>query len=279
MEARDGTSLAVQTWQGSEPGVLYAHANGFSKELWAPTHLELLQMGVFPTGAALDMRGQGDSGEASLPLEFARFGTDVLDVLDALRGEHRIGRDTIGVGHSSGGAAVAIAAIADHAAFAHLVLVEPIILPPPFERRENSPVTAVALRRRASFPDRAAAVANFKGRGPFAGWRDDAVDAYVDGAMRDTGDELVLKCSPATEAEVYRAGWAHDTWAHLHTIACPVTLLVGADSTTHREPYLSELAGRFQEIEVEVVADASHFVPMERPEVIAGAIRHALGQG
>jgi pimeloyl-ACP methyl ester carboxylesterase len=274
--AAGGTTLAVRRWAGTEPSLFFVHANGFSKELWGPTLVELGRRDIDAAGAALDLRGHGDSGGVTAPIDLRSFGADVAAVLAGLRRNGRIGGVTIGVGHSSGGTAVAMAAVDDVDAFGHLVLIEPIIFPPPFARRETNPMTAAALRRRASFPDRATAIANFTGRGPFAAWRDDAIAAYVDGAMQDQGGELVLKCAPETEAEIYRAGLAVDTWAHLDAIACPVTLIVGDASTTHSGAYLSDLASRFAEVEVQVVAGASHFVPMERPDVIADAIAAAI---
>jgi len=128
------------------------------------------------------------------------------------------------------------------------------------------------------FPDRAAAIDYFRGRGPFALWSDEAIDAYVDGAMRSTDGKLVLKCDPVIEADAYRAGFALDTWSHLDAIGCPVTLVVGADSTTHRGSYLDDLVGRFREVELRVVPGASHFVPMERPDTVADAIIEAMSQ-
>jgi pimeloyl-ACP methyl ester carboxylesterase len=274
--AADGTALAVRRWAGTEPNLIFVHANGFSKELWEPTLVELDRRDIDAAGAALDQRGHGDSGGVAAPIDLGYLGTDAADILAHLRRDGRIGEVTIGVGHSSGGTAVAMAAVDDDEAFGHLVLIEPIIFPPPYERLETNPMTAAALRRRASVPDRATAVATFTGRGPFAAWRTDAVEAYVDGAMEERGGELVLKCAPETEAEIYRAGLAVDTWAHLDAIACPVTLIVGDTSTTHNGAYLSDLAARFGEVELLVVPGASHLVPMERPDIIADAIAAAI---
>ncbi len=272
--AGDGTSLAVRCWPGEEPGILYVHGTGFSKELWALVVDAMRGRGHDPAGWAVDQRGHGDSGEMAIPMDWNVIGSDVADVLDDL-----VGSSVVGVGHSSGGAALAMAAIEDPGAFRHLVLVEPIILPPPHQRREDEPMGAVAETRRASFPDRDTALAYFQGKGPFAGWEDDAVAAYVDGALRNTGTELVLKCSPRTEAEHYRSGWAHSTWDRLDEIAAPVTLVVGADSTTHQGTYLAGLTERFVDVDLVLIPGASHHVPMEQPDVIADAIEHARGSG
>ncbi|MCH8991511.1 MAG: alpha/beta hydrolase [Acidobacteria bacterium] len=276
LSTQDGTALAARSWAGSEPSVFFAHANGFSKELWSPVVTALTALGIDASGVAFDMRGHGDSAAISPPFDLTVFGSDVAVVLAESRRRGRIGVRTIGIGHSSGGTSIAMAAIEDPRAFDHLVLVEPIIFPPPYQRLDSIPIAEIALRRRASFPDRDAALSNYRGKGPFAMWTEDALDAYVDGAMRVTDDGLVLKCSPETEAEIYRVGLAHDTWEGLGSITQPVTLIVGATSTTHNGSYLEELTARFREVRLEVVPDVSHFVPMEVPGVVAAAIATAI---
>lgn len=276
LSAEDGTVLVVRSWVGTEPSVLFAHANGFSKELWSPVVTALTTLGIDASGVAFDQRGHGDSGAMSLPFDLTVLGSDVADVLAEFRRRRQIGARTIGIGHSSGGTSIAIAAINDPGAFDHLVLIEPIIFPPPYRRVEATPVAEIAIRRKASFPDRDTALLNFRDKGPFAMWTEDALDAYVDGAMRATDDGLALKCAPETEAEIYRVGLAHDTWEKVGSITQPVTLIVGATSTTHHGLYLEELTARFREVRLEVVPDASHFVPMEVPGVVAAAIVAAI---
>jgi pimeloyl-ACP methyl ester carboxylesterase len=202
-----------------------------------------------------------------IPFDWSVLGSDVAAVLAAAH--HRT---TIGVGHSSGGAAIAAAAIDDPAAFDRLILIEPIITPPPNRRHENDSMAATAERRRSSFPGREAALDHFRGKGPFARWVDDALEAYVDGALRRVGGELVLKCSPRTEAEHYRSGWAHSMWDRLGEITCPVILVAGAESTTHGAEALAGLAAQFAQVEIVVIPAATHFAPMEHPDAVAGVI-------
>lgn len=264
-----GITLAVRTWGGTGGEVLYLHATGFSKELWGPVVDRLDGR----AGRAFDQRGHGDSGEMPIPLDWSVLRDDVANVLAA-----EPSGPVIGVGHSSGGAALAMAAINDPHAFRHLILIEPIIFPPPHQRLEGHPMSRAAARRRASFPDRLAALEHFSRKESFAGWTGEALDAYLDGALRDMGTELVLKCTPRTEAEHYRSGSSHSAWDRLDEITCRVTLVAGAESTTHDAAFLAALSDRFTDAEVVVVPLASHLVPMERPGVIAGLIGGVRGR-
>ena len=131
-------------------------------------------------------------------------------------------------------------------------------------------MSTAALRRRASFASLDEARANFAGKSPFRSWDPRALDAYVAGGLRPTkGGRWELKCQPQSEAEFYRGATEHPTWEHLGEIDCPVHLVAGADSDSHQGAYLQRLAERFQGGELEVVEGASHFVPMERPGLIA----------
>lgn len=268
VRASDGLELSVAAWPGSggQPGVLFMHATGFTKEVWAPVVTELRRRGLGAPSVAFDQRGHGDSENPEPPFASEALGKDVATVLGAFGGSW------IGVGHSSGGAAIAMAELASPGAFEALLLIEPVLLPPPHIRIEDHPLISMALRRRYAFPDREAALANFSGKGPFARWDPRALDAYVDGALRRERGRLVLKCDPVIEAEFYRTGNSHDTWDHLGSIDVPVTLMAGSDSDSHPASFMQLLQERFQDATPVVIDRATHFVPMERPDLVAGAI-------
>ena len=269
VRAADGLDLSVVVWPGTggHPGVFFMHATGFVKEVWDPVVVEVRRRGLAGLCAAADQRGHGDSGTPKPPFAWAALGSDVAAVLEALGGSW------IGVGHSSGGAAIAMAQIVSPELFEALLLIEPIIFPPPHLRIEDHPFAALALRRRIFFTDRDTARANFAGKGVFARWDRRALDAYVDGALRRDGDQFRLKCDPETEAEFYRTGNGHDAWEHLHSVGVPVMLMAGSDSNSHPASFLGLLQERFQDVTVRVVDGATHFVAMERPDLVADAVR------
>ena len=80
----DGTSLAVRDLGGDDDGrpTLLAHATGFHGAAWAPLAAAL------PGSLrrwAVDFRGHGASEvPPDAPLDWDRFGTDVLAVVDGL---------------------------------------------------------------------------------------------------------------------------------------------------------------------------------------------------
>lgn len=265
--ASDGVLIAFERWSGTA-GVecLFVHATGFCKELWRPTRTALGSLGADPGGIAIDQRAHGDSGAAPPPTGWVALGDDVATVRLAMDGP------VIGVGHSSGGAALCMAEAAAPGSFAGLVLIEPIVFPGPYGRLVDHPLIAGALRRRASFPSTEEARAQFEGKGPFARWTVSALDAYVAYAFRDENGRRVLKCSPETEAGFYREGTNHDTWDRLGDIECPVLVIAGEHSDTHPTVFVEQLVGRFRDATGLIAEGATHLVPMERPDVVASAV-------
>ena len=264
--SHDGLRL-VGKRTGSGPGVLFVHANGFCKELWNPIVEEL--SGV--TAIAVDQRGHGGSQVGPPPFDWWDLGRDSV-TWGALLPTPRVG-----VGHSSGGAALAMAEILQPGTWDHLVLVEPIILPGPFRRAETHSLVEGALRRRTRFDSREQTRSSYAGRGPFASWTDRALDLYVEHGFRDDPDgSRALVCDPEIEAEFYRMASAHGAWDRLGEIACPVTLVIGEHSDSHPPQSAFVLAGRFRDCATVTVPGAGHFVPMEKPDEVRDVIRSVV---
>lgn len=180
----------------------------------------------------------------------------------------------LGVGHSVGGALIARIAVEHVHFFDSLLLIEPIIFPPPHARRDT-PLVSVTERRRAHFPSRQSAYDTFAERA-FSKWDSEVLAAYVDHGFEASADGWTLKCPPDVEADIYREGANHDTWERVPMLDVPVTIIVGAESDTHREPYLGALAAQFSNVRIVVVEGAGHLVPMEKPEELSTEISLAL---
>jgi pimeloyl-ACP methyl ester carboxylesterase len=260
--ADDGVAIAVRHHPGEQPGLLLAHATGFCKECWGPVTASSVLSGR--AWISFDQRAHGASGAPAPPFDWWDGGRDVLAVVDRAGWER-----VVGVGHSSGGAALALAEVLRPGTFAALVLFEPIILPGAARRRDGEPLAAQAERRRSVFPSREAARVAFHRRGPFARWADEALDAYLEGGLRREGDVWVLSCLPEHEAEHYRVASATGAWERLPEVGCPVVVAGGRDSHTHTEAFLEELAARFPRSRLHILDGATHFAPMEVPEAVA----------
>ncbi len=251
---------------GSGVDALFVHANGFCKELWLPVARRIEELDDEFGWTAIDLRGHGHSDRSEPPYSWARSAEDVTDVSNA------IGPFRVGVGHSIGGALVARAEAMARGTFDRLVLIEPIILPPPFERTEI-PLARMADTRRSSFVSRDAARHRFA-NGPFSAWTDDAIECYLDGGFVDTPEGFTLRCPPEVEADYFREGNNHDTWDRVGSIEIPILLMFGSDSDSPSEELAEAMAARFERSDVTVLAieGAGHLGPMSAPDAIARQI-------
>jgi pimeloyl-ACP methyl ester carboxylesterase len=247
--------------------VLFVHAAGFCKEVWRPVVEALLDIRPTTKALALDLRGHGDSPQGDGPYRWDLVTDDVVFTMGERSG-------LVGVGHSIGGAVIARAAALVPDLFSSIVLIEPIILPPPF-RRAEIPLARAAQRRRNRFESRDAAYERFRS-GPMATWQPEALAAYVDFGFVDDGDGIAIKCEPSVEADVFTEGSNHDTWDLVPEISMPVTILAGERSDTHTKPFLDALEGQFDQATMVVIPETGHFLPMERPDIVASLVAEEL---
>jgi pimeloyl-ACP methyl ester carboxylesterase len=177
-----------------------------------------------------------------------------------------------------GGTSSLLAAAAEPSRVKRLVLLDPVIFQSaaePFEVHE-SPLVQGALRRRASFPSRQAALEGYIGRGAFKTWSREQIADYVEGGFRDTPDgEVTLACTPEWEASNFRTH-NYDPYAAFRESRCPIDIRRAEIASTCRiEGHEAELAATGR-ITVETVPGTTHFLPMERPDVVQDALRRAV---
>lgn len=264
-EGAEAIHIATASGGMGEPDLLFVHATGFCKEVWDPVIDQVVPRSF--SWLSMDQRGHGDSDSGPLPNDWDFLAQDVIGALG-----DRV--DVIGIGHSSGGGVVARAESFRPGLFRHLVLIEPIIFPPPFQRMDG-PLSEGTRRRRRVFGSRDDAFERFA-YGPFGTWAPEVLAAYIDHGFRGSESGWELKCDPEVEADFYAEGLNHDTWKRVETIDVPVTLVAGEGSNTHPKPYLDALASQFSDVDVVVVPGAGHLVPMEDPASIARIIEHAM---
>jgi pimeloyl-ACP methyl ester carboxylesterase len=242
--------------------VAFGHATGFCGGVWKPVVAALpddFQALVW------DFPCHGSAPKLAHPIDWWAMGDW------ALRKVAGIGPPLIGVGHSMGGAALLMAEIKAPGTFSELLLIEPIVLPPPFGRFE-SPLAAMAEKRRNQFATRDEARANFASKLPFSAWDPLALDGYIECGLVETDQGIELACRPEDEAEIYRAATQHGAWDLLKNVEVQVTVLAGESSDTHTPEFLRYLASQIPNSESDIVPGTGHFLPMELPELVAKRI-------
>ena len=275
LKARGGAMAALDFGDPGRPvDIVFVHANGFNARTYR-TILEPLAEDL--RILAVDQRGHGRS---TLPAEtvgrtsWNGLRDDLLALLQTLDL-----KDVVLAGHSMGGTACVLAQALAADRVRRVVLFDPVVMPAAGpvdpEQLSNSPLVQGALRRRSVFPDKATVVSAYTGRGAFRTWQGEMLADYVADGFRERDDgQVELSCAPEWEASNF-ASHAHDTWGAFEQAKVPIRILRAEEGSTCREdPKLDALvaAGRIQ---VETVAGTSHFLPMERPDLVQAELRAA----
>lgn len=256
-------------WHEGSPDLLLllAHATGFCKEVWRPVVHELRKWGVGATVLAWDAGGHGSADLIETPVTWWTFGQDLAVLSDRLNFPGSV----VGVGHSMGGTAVAMLDILRPGLMAGMVLVEPVIIPPPYRRSPDFPLAVRAARRRSSFPSRKAVADIYRSKPLFRRWHPDAFDGYLEGALRDHPDGVVLACPPEIEAEIFATGTDTRMFDRLDDLAAPVRLLV-TDHSGGLERFIRALEGKITNSTTSYLTGDTHMVVMENPDRVAAEI-------
>jgi pimeloyl-ACP methyl ester carboxylesterase len=253
--------------------VVFSHANGFNartyRSILAPLAGEMRIL-------AIDLRGHGST---TLPTViegrdgWAEFRGDLLAFLAAATEG-----PVVLAGHSMGGTSSLLAAAAEPQRVKRLVLLDPVIFESARDPAiaQESPLVEGALRRRAVFPSRAAALEAYVGRGAFRSWSREQIADYVAGGLRDTPDGQVrLACTPEWEASNFRTH-NYDPFKAFRESRCAIDIRRAEIASTCRiEGREAELAATGR-ITVQTVPGTTHFLPMERPDVVQAALRSAV---
>lgn len=275
--------IPIATWEltrpepRQRPALLVAHAAGFHALCYRSLATGLAER--FRV-VGFDYRGHGHSGTPSLDADeqgripamaWECFADDALAVVDALHLE-----GATAFGHSCGGTVLLLAEQRQPGTFAGIFAFEAVAAPP--ERWAHladlgHDLFPAALRRRAVFPSRAAALAHYAAKPPLSSLRVDVLAHYVEDGFSDQADGTVrLRCHPAAEAATFTMAPHAGLWDHLDEVACPTTFACGAAASDFGIRAATALAARVPQGRVAEHATLGHLGPLQDPDEVALAV-------
>jgi pimeloyl-ACP methyl ester carboxylesterase len=288
LTAGDGTRLACWEFgEGRGVPVVMLHGSGLNGHCWAPVAALLAAEGFRPL--ALDLRGHGSSGRSpNGDYHWQLFADDVLVVVEQLGLTGAAGGagapgniatsgeagGALAVGHSAGATALLLAEAARPGTFSRLWTWEPIMSTPSNDLRQvgGARLAERARRRRASFASVAEARSHFEGRGIFADFAPESLEAFLSGAFVPAAGGVRLACQPEDEANMYESGGSHDAWEQLSKVCCPSRVLGGQLSSAVPLHELEKMAARLPAGEAAALPGLGHFGPFQSPAVISADI-------
>lgn len=201
----------------------------------------------------------------------------LADDLAALIERLEIGEPFI-VGHSMGATVASMAEALKGPLASRMMLIEPILLPSGFYEIEitveQHPLASKSIRRRNAWNDGAEARDYLRNKPLFQNWDQEMLDLYIQRGMTEADNGgLTLACNPKREAALFMGGMVKDPWPLLERISCPVLLVEGGTSENSTVIDLKRAASVIPEARLEIVPDAGHLVPMEKPREVLALIR------
>lgn len=263
----DGVTIRLHDLGGNGPLLLLAHATGFCGRVWGPVAETL---GRRFHCVAIDFRAHGEStGPVGRPLVWSGMADDVVAAVTALSPNRAVSA----VGHSMGGAALALAETARPGTIARAWTFEPILFErhPDGDQPQPSEISEGARRRRATFSSRAEVYERYTSRPPLSLLDERALRAYVDHGFEELPDgSVTLRCRPQDESSVfeYHHSGVRD---RLGDLTVPYLVAVGGDGG---RPALAgrQAAAANPNLELVGYPDLSHFGPLQDPDRIGADI-------
>ncbi|KAF9946851.1 hypothetical protein BGZ72_011091 [Mortierella alpina] len=263
----------------TSPPIFFNHANGFHKEMWEPIMAQLPSTCPDSPLYAFDCRNHGDSAILNSSVlqksfDWLTYARDTLSVIDNLDI-----KKPLGIGHSFGANAILMAEILRPGTFSAIVAVDPTMFPAHFKIQaplDDHPLANLALRRRDHWKSRA--------------WDPEVLDIYLEHGMKEVSGKdsslgVKLKCSKFQEAITFASdgGAIHDAFERLGEIGIPVYILAGEHSEINTPDLLQLKLEQCKNGSLDIVKDAGHLFPMEKPvetaTYISSFIRSLRGSG
>ncbi|WP_396586283.1 alpha/beta fold hydrolase [Bermanella sp. R86510] len=274
------SDFSLRGWRtrfSGKPVIVFLHGNGFSSLTYKPM-LDILSQDfdlIVP-----DLPGHGDSGYGEgfdVWNDAAKFMSSVLNNLS-----HQIQATTpiFGLGHSYGGVITGLMAGNDEKRFKKIMLLDPVIFSKGmlsvmtagdlFGLLERTPLAKQARARTTQWSSKQEAFDYFHERGTFKGWREDALQAYVDHALVSNDEGVQLKCPTSIESKIF-ASYPKKLWSSLSKVSSPCKILVAEKSF----PFIArsvEKLSRLRPYSSERI-EGGHCFMQENPEVAAEHVK------
>ena len=267
-----GYGTAIEMGPQDRPvDIVFSHANGFNaltyRSILGPLSDRLRIL-------AIDQRGHGLSGLPPRLEDPNRNWYDLVPDLKAVLEALDIRNAVLG-GHSMGGTISLMAAAETPGRVRGIALFDPVIMAPGFAAQSASrpltgdnPLLQGALRRRPVFPSREAVITSYSGKGAFRAWTPEMLADYIEDGFHDTpSGEVELNCPPAWEASNF-ASHGHDPWPSFQGAGVPIRILKAETGSTCRSDGHEAGLTADGRIRLEVIPGTTHFLPMERPDLV-----------
>ena len=265
-----GLRIEYLDYKGDGPVIIMLHATGFLPWLWHPIAKRISHPARIIAPYFCDHRHEEPESGGVSWLSLAK---DLCELCKTLKIEK-----PLLVGHSMGATVITLASAIYGLQAEKTVMIEPIYLPQQIYSAdlsiEQHPLASKSIRRRNGWADRDEALAYLRSKPLFAKWDTEALELYLKyGLKPGEAGGLTLTCSPRREAALFMGGLSYNPWPLLDKISTPTLVLEGEISENRSYINLEKAASLMQNGTHQLVKEAGHLIPMEKPGETADIIK------
>lgn len=265
-----GTDISYLHYPGEGDPLVMLHATGFNPWLWHPIARALSDTYQIYCPYFCDHR-EADPEQGGF--SWLLLAEDLAKYCDALHLDA-----PYLIGHSMGGAVITLGCGKFGINARGIILIEPIFLPREFYnieiRVDEHPLAGKSIKRRNAWQNIEDAREYLRSKPLFQNWTDEMLELYVRyGMMASDDGGLELACHPRREAALFMGSMSHDPWPVMPNVTCPVLVIEGGHTENKGLIDFQKAAAMFANGTYQLIEDAGHLIPMEKPEVILSTIR------
>ena len=265
--------LQYLLYESGGPTLIMMHATGFLPWLWHPIAQDLNRHYRIICPYFCDHR-EADPEQGGF--NWVRLAEDLVMLCRTLDI-----KAPFMVGHSMGGAVMAIAAGRFGLEATKMILIEPILLPREFYAIqlsvEEHPLAGKSIKRRNYWENASDARQYLGSKAFFQTWDDEMRDLYLEyGIIPSDNGGLELACHPRKEAALFMGSMAYDPWPIMSAVTCPALVLEGELTENRGVIDFKKIAASMPRGQYRMVPGAGHLIPMEKPKETSDIIRSFL---
>lgn len=263
---------------GGGETLYFLHANGYPPECYLPL-LETFANSHHVLG--MKLRPLWEGHETEVMTDWQPLSDDLVHFL-----KQQNDAKAILVGHSLGAVVSLRAAIQEPGFFRALVLLDPVIFPPAviygwkFIKSlglgyKLHPFIPTAQKRRRAFENQEVVYRAYRQKKIFRFIDNHNLRIMIAGMVRPTdGRGYELSYSPEWEVQIYYTGVSSDMdiWRGLPQVKIPIMIIRGSETNTFFSVTANRVKKMLPTVQVETISEATHLVPLERPDIVSRII-------
>ena len=276
--ANTNSSFPFLDCGGGGESLYFLHANGYPPECYLPL-LEILANSYHVIG--MKLRPLWEGHEAEVLTDWQPLSDDLVHFL-----EQQNDAKAVIVGHSLGAVVSLRAAIQEPGHFRALVLLDPVIFPPAVIRGwkiikslglgyKLHPLIPTAQKRRRAFEYQEVVYRAYRQKKIFRYIDNHNLRIMIAGMLSPTdGIGYELSYSPEWEVQIYYTGVSSDLdiWRGLPQVKIPIMIIRGSETNTFFPVTANRVKKMLPTVQVETISEATHLVPLERPDNVSRII-------